>query len=722
MKLSLSPDDKYRLAVSYDEIPEDAVRALILYEDRAFFYHFGVNPLSILRAVADMASGGRKQGASTITMQLARIVYQIDSSSLTGKFEQMLRAVQIEFFYSKKEILEAYFNLAPYGGNIEGMAAAARIYFNKDISELRLAEILTLTVIPQNPSGRNLLAPQQKEQARKAFGRLQKIWQKQFAGHPENTTLDLPVASGIFLPREALHFVRRITENNNGKIYTTLDLDIQHMAEETLKAYVNENKNRGVFNAAALIIDADDMSSPAYIGSADFFNRPISGQVDGITALRSPGSALKPFIYAKALEQGFIHPKTMLKDVPRRYGSYTPENFDQGYFGMLPAGEALVRSRNIPAVDLLYKIGEPEFHRFLRQCGVAKLQPPEFYGLAMALGGTEVSMQNLAEMYAMLYNNGHLQKLRLLKDDKLSGQRLLTAEAAFLTRFMLAQNTPTDQNRLSFSDYAGSYPVSWKTGTSYGYKDAWSVGIAGHYVIAVWIGNFDGTPNNAFVGREIAAPLFFRLVRKLEKYEKFAPDLLPSPELNLAKVKICADTGDIADGQCERQEDTYFIPGTTQIKLSNITRKIPIDIQTGLRACRHTPPSTELKSYNFWPTDVLKAYADAGISLRMPPAFSEPCRKTDIVYQGKAPQIIFPAVETRFYLRPEDSNATTLAFKAAADPDAEQIFWFVDNRLIGSVAPEEVLESTLQAGTHEVKAVDNLGRFSKSTIYISWPN
>lgn len=723
LKITLSPDDKYRLFVPFDKIPVEAIDALILYEDRAFFYHFGINPLRVILAAAQMVSGGRKQGASTISMQLARIVYHIDSSHLSGKIEQMLRAIQIEFFYSKNEILEAYFNLAPYGGNIEGIAAASQIYFGKDVSKLRLAEILTLTVIPQNPSGRNLLTTQKKNEAIKASERLKKIWLQKFPSHQENESTMLPLASGIFLPQEAMHFTRRLTEKNNGQIYTTLDLDIQHMAEESLREYINENRHRGVLNATVLIVDAHHMNTLAYIGSADFFNNSILGQVDGIKALRSPGSALKPFIYAKAIEKGIIHPKTMLKDVPRHYGTYTPENFDQGYFGMLNATDALVRSRNIPAVDLLYKIGEPEFHHFLQQCDIPKLRSPEFYGLAMALGGTEVSMQNLAEMYAMLYNNGQFQKLRFEKNATSSTQQLILPEAAFLTRYMLAQNLPTDQNnQLPYSPKGAADTVSWKTGTSYGYKDAWSVGIAGHYIVGVWVGNFDGTPNSSFIGREIAAPLFFRLVRKLKKIEKNEAELTPPSALNLAKVKICSDTGDIANEQCDRQEETYFIPGITQIKISNITRKIPIDIKTGLRACRHTPPSTELKSFNFWPSDVLKAYADAGINFRQPPAFKEPCTKIETGYLGKAPQIIFPVDGSRIYLRPEQDNNASLALKATVDSDAENIFWFVDDRLIGNSSSDTVLEIAVPIGFHEVKAVDNLGRFSKSTIHVLWPN
>lgn len=231
--------------------------------------------------------------------------------------------------------------------------------------------------------------------------------------------------------------------------------------------------------------------------------------MDGTRALRSPGSVLKPFIYAQALERGIIHPMTMLKDVPKNYGVYTPENFDRSFYGLLNATQALVYSRNIPAVDLLLQVGEENFYNLLKACGVQKLRPVGFYGLAMALGGTEVSMHNLAAMYAMLYNEGRFGTLRVLQGEERPLKQLLSPEAAFLTLNMLSQNAAADDTATRFSKRKTAYPVSWKTGTSYGFKDAWSAGVVGPYVVVVWIGNFDGTPNNAFVGRDMAAPLFF---------------------------------------------------------------------------------------------------------------------------------------------------------------------------------------------------------------------
>lgn len=711
LKLSLSLDDKYRLFVPIEQIPNEAKQALILYEDRGFYYHFGINPFSVITAAAQMLKGGRKRGASTITMQVARIIFHIDSSSVSGKIKQMLRAIQIEMFYSKQEILEAYFNLAPYGGNIEGIGAASLIYFNNRAEQLHLPQIISLTVIPQNPEKRSLLTSGGRLRNAEAGKRLSLIWQKKYQ-HKENEYLTLPSASGIFLPNEAPHFVRRVLQHHHGEVKTTLNLNYQHQAEEILHKYIHENRAKGVYNGVAIIMDADTSETLAYIGSDDFYNSQIQGQVDGITALRSAGSALKPFIYALALEQGKIHPRTMLKDVPKNYGLYTPENFDRSFYGMIDATQALILSRNIPAVDLLLKIGADNFYELLQKSGARNLRSADFYGLAMALGGVEVSMQNLAELYAMLYNNGIFKPLRLTKDDTPLTTQLLTPEAAYLTLNMLTENKPTDRVENSFSAQKKDYPVAWKTGTSYGFKDAWSVGIVGHFVVAVWIGNFDGTPNNAFVGRDMAAPLFFRLVRSLAKQNKIPHKLKPALGLNISAVTVCRDTGDIANADCPDTIQSYFIPNVTSIKVSNISRKIPIDAATGLRACKHTPPTTYMKSYNFWTSDVEQAYAAAGIHLRKPPAFKEDCSVIDIFNQGTPPQILLPTDGTHFLFRSHKLMNEKIILKASIDADAEKIYWFINNRLIGESVAGQIIEAQPDIGTNEIKAVDNLGRTS----------
>lgn len=715
MRLTLSRDDKYRLFIPLEKIPDNAKKALILYEDKNFYTHVGVDPSALIRATVSMLTGGRKQGASTITMQLARLIYDIDSTTFWGKIEQMGRAIQIERHYSKDEILQSYFNLAPYGDNIEGLGAAALIYFHSDVQKLSLPEVITLTVVPQNPAKRN--PNKNTADLSKARQRLNILWQNAYPNDAQNAYLNLPVKvyKRSQMPFLAPHFTSHVLIQAQGSVVSTLDMPLQKRLEGIVQNYLNRKKEYGLKNAAVMVADAQTMEVVSYIGSADFFSTPISGQVDGLKARRSPGSAMKPFIYALALDEGLIHPLTMLKDVPKSYAFYSPENFDHGYRGVVTATSALVYSLNIPAVELLQKLSPHAFYALLQKSGIQHLKSEDFYGLALALGGFEINMHEMVKMYGALANGGISRDLKFVKgEDETESEIqknsfLFSPEAAFLTLEMLKYNEPVDKNK--------SIPVYWKTGTSYSYKDAWSVGIAGKYIIGVWIGNFDGTPNSSFVGRTAAAPLFFEIVRTLQKNDDFSKTVLSLSGLNIAKVDICRPTGDIANADCPDTVQSWFIPGVSPIKLSRVHRRVAIDKKTQLRACRHTPPTTELKVYEFWPTDVLNAFERAGISKKTPPPFMTTC-DINAYYQGMAPQIVYPVSNIVHLVRSHKLDDEKIILKAAADSDAERIYWFMDESLLGTTAPNDTLAVKAVIGMHEIKAVDNLGRSATKKVRI----
>ena len=711
LRLSLSRDDKYRLFTPIEKIPEEFKQALILYEDRHFYYHPGVDPIGLARSFINTAFFGQKQGASTITMQLARLAYNIDSTTIIGKLYQIIKALQIERHYSKDEILESYFNLSPYGGNVEGIGAASIVYFGTDVGRITLPEILTLTVIPQNPSKRNPASEKGFANAMEAQQRLAKIWQQHCPHDRSNGFLNLPISirDKKELPFSAPHFTTRILQDFNGTIRSTLDINLQHKLEDIIDSYIKRNSNKGVGNASVLLLNYESMEIEALIGSHDFFNDGIQGQVNGTVAQRSPGSAMKPFIYALALEQGLIHPLTMLKDLPKSYASYNPENFDSKYQGLLTATSALVYSRNIPAVELLQRIRPHSLYELLQQGKVGNLKSEEFYGLALALGGFEISLQEMAGLYAMLANRGNYRNIKILKgyEVEADSKRLLSPEASFLALDMLSHNESTDRRK-------NTVPVYWKTGTSYSYKDAVSIGVFGPYVLAVWIGNFDGTPNPNFVGRSVAAPLFFEIVRALEKGLE-QTDYQDSSGLNIAKVDICATTGDIANTHCPQRVKSWFIPGISPIKVSPIHREIPIDAATGKRACRHTPPITHLQVFEFWPSDIIAAYNAAGIYKKLPPEFGEDCA---IGSYGRAPEIIYPTAGLTYMIRTHRLKQEKTVLKASADADVKEIYWFMDDALLGSSRPNEPLEIAAKIGTFTIKATDDLGRSSTRKLTV----
>lgn len=709
LRLTLAADDRYRLRTPLGSIAPSAVDATLLYEDRHFRQHPGFNPFAIVRAGwSTWVSGERSMGASTITMQLARIRFRIDSSSVAGKLLQIGRAIQLERHYSKTDILEAYLNLAPYGGNVEGIATASQVYFGKPATELSVAEALSLAVIPQNPVARNPVDA--RPEWYEARQRLLQQWQHAYGLDKETAQqFDLPLAvrSPSMLPFVAPHLVQHIAQQQPGeRVATTIDLGLQRLLRETVQGYVARRQSSAMHNASAMLLDTETMQVLARVGSADFFDDAIEGQVDGTRARRSPGSTLKPFVYGMALDRGLIHPMSLLKDAPRRFAAYTPENFDRGFLGPVTAQDALVYSRNVPAIELLLQVGHDQFHQFLADATVANLADADHYGLAMVLGGIELSMEELLQLYAMLANGGVLQPLQqTMSQTGAAGQRLLSPEAAWLVLDMLQKNPRPGALDLDAEDAV----IAWKTGTSYAYRDAWTVGVFGRYALAVWVGNFDGSGNPAFVGRQAAAPLFLQIADALIAQDPDAGAArLPGPELNLQKVEVCADTGDLPGRYCPRTERAWFIPGVSPIRVSDVHRAVRVDRDTGLRSCATADDNTYLEVYEFWPSDISQLLQQAGIAVRKPPAWSPGCSLQQLATTGNRPRIASLSSQLLYPLRPEQERRLPLT--ATTDADASHLYWFVDDAFVGKTARDEALFWNASAGTHNVLAVDDMGR------------
>ncbi|MGZ5024879.1 MAG: penicillin-binding protein 1C, partial [Chthoniobacterales bacterium] len=502
--LTLTADEKYRIFTPLQEISPELIRATLAQEDRFFWKHAGVNPVALARAAWHYSLGqSGRGGASTITMQLARMRFHINSRTLAGKCAQIRRALELERHYTKSQLLEAYLNLAPYGGNIEGIGAGSEIYFHKDARKLTLPEAIALSVIPQSPTRRALQAETTNRSVEWAQDRL-----SDRVG-ANNVADFIPMARrrrGLSAP----HFVHQIlNESSAREIRTTLDLDLQRVLERHIAQYVEANSTRGIHNAAAILIDARSMEVLAQVGSAEFTSDTIDGQVDATRSRRSPGSTLKPFVYALAIDQGLIHPLTMLKDAPRSFGAFNPENFDRDFVGPIRASDALARSRNIPAVTLASQLTQPTLYGFLQNAGVNLPRSERFYGLALPLGGAEITMEDLVRLYSVLANDGELRQLRrtFASRPNESKRRLLSPEASFLTLEMLGQIPRPGVNESTDGD-----AIYWKTGTSHGFHDAWSVSVFDHFVFAVWVGNADGKSNPVFVGRTCAAPLLFQII------------------------------------------------------------------------------------------------------------------------------------------------------------------------------------------------------------------
>jgi penicillin-binding protein 1C len=715
LRLTLSTDQKFRIWTPLQKISPDLINATLSYEDKYYARHPGVNPIALARCAIELIRFHRATaGGSTITMQVARLRFHLHTRTVPGKLEQILRALELERHYSKDEILEAYLNLAPYGRNIEGIGAASLIYFDKPAARLSGPESVALSIIPQSPSRRALFS----ERDNRSVNQAQSNWY-------DRARVD---TDAEFSPREfrarvqserkflAPHFVQQVLERSHGRdeISTTLDLERQQTIERRVADYIVIDRNRGIENASAFLVDARTMEVLAQVGSADFDKIDINGQVDGTRSPRSPGSTLKPFVYALALEQGLIHPLSILADAPRSFGEHNPENFDREFLGPIRARDALARSRNVPAVELTSHLSHPTLYQFLKNAGVPLPKPESFYGLALPLGGAEVSMQDLVRLYASLANNGELRPLRYRTNDLIAkSRRIPSPEASFLTLEMLG-NVPRPE--MNCADGSHSAPVYWKTGTSHGFRDAWSIAVFDHYVLGVWVGNFDSRANPAFVGRTAAAPLLFQIVDSLRSTwpEPSVPHL-PPPGANLKRVEFCALSGDLPNAFCSQHAEGWFIPGMSPIKTCDMHREVLVDRVTGLRV-PIDDGTRDLKRevYEFWPSDLLRLFERAGVARRLPPPFL-PGTESDLASRmGNPPRITSPTGGHDIFFA--SSNAIPL--RAKTDADVREIYWFADKTFIGKSNVTEMLTWKSTPGDYQLTALDDHGRSASCSVTV----
>jgi penicillin-binding protein 1C len=714
LRVTLASDDQYRLWTPLSEISPALTEAFLLKEDRWFRWHPGVNPVALARAAVRTWRGGGRQGGSTITMQLARLMYRLNTKTPGGKLRQAAAALWLEARYAKRDILEAYLNAVPFGGNVQGVGAASRIYFSKPVSRIDLAEALTLAVIPQSPNAR---AGQALPQARARLGAL---WLRAHsAGESERRQIETPVALGSRhqAPDLAPHLVDAVLREQGrpARIDTTLNADMQRVVETQIERYLNQFGERGIRNVAALVVDSRDMEVKAWVGSADYHNEAIHGQINGVLTKRSPGSTLKPFIFGLALDQGVLHPRTILRDAPSSFGPFTPENFDGRFFGPISAQEALIRSRNVPAVWVSTQLRQPDLYQFLENAGIGGLKPEPYYGLALALGGGEVTMEELAGLYAMLANQGTMRPLRTLRAGvPREGLRLLSPEAAFITMDMLRHNPRPDDDGVPLT--RGRWPIAWKTGTSWGFRDAWSAGIAGPYVLTVWIGDFEAQGNPSFVGVDAAAPLFFRIADALNlaRPNEAVPPL--TPPKGVSKVTVCTASGDLPNVYCPETAETWYIPGKSPIRVSQLHRAVAIDTQTGRPACPSDAVATRLEVFEFWPSDMMKLFREAGMPRRAPPKLPD-CALDD---SSEAPRIASPLRNVTYTLGEPTRDSIALETSVAAD--VRDVFWFDGGALIARtpVSHGALAWRPASAGTHLIRAIDDHGRAAERDVEVAF--
>ncbi|MGE0735756.1 MAG: penicillin-binding protein 1C [Alphaproteobacteria bacterium] len=562
-------DDTWRVAMTEAEASPIYLKMLVAYEDSRFAMHPGVDPFAILRAAWQWAKAGSVvSGASTLTMQAARLL-EPRPRTLRAKAVEMFRAVQLELHYSKAEILGIYLTLAPMGGNLEGVRAASLAYFGKEPRHLTPGEAALLVAVPQSPTrNRPDRANETAKAARDKVLALMLEKRVLTAQQIADAVAEPVPSQRRALPILAPHLADRMLAASTGQrvVRTSVDRTLQANLEKFVKAEHSRLGERAT--VAVLVIDNATREVRAYLGSSDFFDDARNGQIDMTRAIRSPGSTLKPFIYALGFDDRLILPDTLIVDAPMRFGDYAPENFYRTYHGEITVREALQQSLNVPAVAIFDAVGPARFVGHLRDAGVRlALDNVAQPGLPIALGGVGVTMFDLATLFASLSRDGVVKPLRLSPDQDQAepdatnpGTRIMSSAAAwYLARIL--ENAPPPEDFVAGARIAGARKLAYKTGTSYGFRDAWAIGYDNAYTVAVWVGRPDGTPSPGHYGRNTAAPLLFRMF-----------DLLP--ETNLSGPAMPARPAHVIDApnaQLPANLRRFERPGRIQLKLAAAT-------------------------------------------------------------------------------------------------------------------------------------------------------
>lgn len=551
----------WRYPVTIEDVSPRYLQALIQYEDRWFWDHPGVNPFSVLRAAwQDLRAGRVISGGSTLTMQVARLL-DPHSRTLGGKIRQLWRAFQLEWHLDKRQILTLYLNRAPFGGTLQGIGAASWAYLGKPPQQLSYSEAALLAVLPQAPSRlRPDRWPERAQAARdKVLQRMltQKVWSAQVVKEARQEPVWLFPRQ---MPQLAPLFSRRVlASSRNEKVVTTLDASLQRQLEELALNWKSRLPPRS--SLAMIVVDHTNMKVRGWVGSVDINDDSRFGHVDMVSAIRSPGSVLKPFIYGLAMDDGLIHPASLLQDVPRRFSDYRPGNFDSGFHGPVSMSDALVRSLNLPAVQVLEAYGPKQFAARLRNAGLPLILPNGAEpNLSLILGGAGARLADITAAYSAFARHGQAGRLRMLEGDPLIERPLLSPGSAWIIRRILAgEDQPLPDGSLP-----SVAPLAWKTGTSYGYRDAWAMGINARYVIGIWTGRPDGTPVVGQFGFISAVPLLNQVSNMLLSRSASVKNGLPvDPRpASVSAGTVCWPGGqslDAGDTNCRRRLSTWLL-------------------------------------------------------------------------------------------------------------------------------------------------------------------
>ena len=707
-------------------VPEKFEKSILTFEDKYFRFHPGINPVAIGRAMAqNLRAGKTVSGGSTITMQVARISKGNRKRTYVAKFTEVLSALKLEMFRSKKTILLMYASNAPFGGNTVGLEAAAWRYTGKPPSELTWSEAAALAILPNAPAlvfpGRNneILRAKRDELLRKLYKR----------GFIDTLTLTLAIDEPVFrepgpLPSKASHLTDYFYTRNKGeRIRTTIDASIQEKAVEIINSRQADLSENYIFNSACMITDVATGEVLAYVGNSTLEETAEhGGDVDIIRSLRSTGSILKPLLYADMQQSGVILPNSLIADVPTKFPGFSPKNADRGYRGAVPAGAALSQSLNIPAVKMLQKHNPGRFLDLLHKTGFTSFnKPADYYGLSLILGGGETSLWDLTGVYASLSRviNRYLGEKRYDATDYhppvlIAGEKktltehkddtpVLSASSIWLT-YEALRHVNRPESETGWQYFASSPNVAWKTGTSFGFRDSWAVGTTPRYVAGVWAGNGSGEGRPGLTGISAAAPVLFDLVKMMDETEWFK-----TPYEDLTTIKVCSRSGFRAGPDCPETEEVSACEGGLKSEACPYHRMVHLNKSMTLRVNSGCVAPDDIVNVPWFvlPPAMEYFYRQKHAGYQPLPPLAPGCSDSKTI---AAMEFIYPTPGVKIFI-PRDQTGTLMRIvaEAAHRNPSKKIFWHLDDSYLATTQYIHQIEILAGRGDHVLTAVDEDG-------------
>ncbi|MBN2001062.1 penicillin-binding protein 1C [candidate division KSB1 bacterium] len=717
LRVFLSEDEQYRFPAQDVPLPQKYKTTLLAFEDKRFPCHLGVDPLALVNAMwINLTTGTRIRGGSTITMQVVRLAHPRSRTYITKIFE-CFYAVKLSLHFSKTQILQIYADHVPMGRNVVGLQAASWYYYGKPMAEITWAEAALFTILPNAPSSINL-SSRREQLLNKRNVLLERLLKK---GIIDSTTFTTSCREPLpgkqnRIPFRAPHFCRYAADNSQSAVIrTTLDLETQKQVEDILKNHHLILLNKGIRNCAVLIAETGTGQIRAWVGSQSFFDSTNSGQVDGTLAYRSTGSLLKPFLVAKALDRGPYTMATKIRDVPTYYGTFTPQNALKDYSGLVSLGQTLIKSLNVPSVRLLNEYGVEDFYDFLNQAGLKGLfRSARGYGLTLILGGAEASLWEMLRLYASLGNMGQERPLSIFPEKTVEKHERLYSQAAAWLVLQNLSRLARPGSEFYWHYFDNQVPVAWKTGTSYGQKDGWAIGVNKQWTIGVWVGNFDGEGNALLGGAASAAPILFSLFNALSR--RNLPMWFEEPLQDMEKILCCEQSGFPAGPYCKNTILQSRPKCSYRYGVCPYHRKYIIDRKTSKSVCSLCWSGIDTVHVYCYiaPPDVKEILEKSGQSMDSIPMHSASCptfqeeNRLAIIYPVKNIKIMLP--------RDYSGEYEKIVLSAKHQQSNSTLFWFLNEKYLGETTGLHEMAVDLESGKYKLVVQDEEG-FTKSVVF-----